>query len=102
MRLPRYHPLDSREGLGMQRENLPAPSEADDKPIHCGRQVISTRTGMSFLTGMVSSDGGSILKSASVAGIVPDIRVSFARVTCSSGSCLYLAVWPANWISRSA
>src|ERR1022692_3246515 len=38
---------------------------------HCGRQVISTRTGISFLTGIVNSDGGSILKSASVAGIVP-------------------------------
>jgi hypothetical protein len=39
--------------------------------LYCGRQVISTRTGISFLTGIVSSDGGSILKSVSVAGIVP-------------------------------
>ena len=38
---------------------------------YCGRQVMSTRTGISFLTGIVSSDGGSILKSESVAGIVP-------------------------------
>ena len=41
--------------------------------LYCGRQVISTRTGISFLTGIVSSDGGSILKSERVAGIVPDI-----------------------------
>jgi short-subunit dehydrogenase len=32
---------------------------------------MSTRTGMSFLTGIVRSEGGSILKSVSVAGIVP-------------------------------
>jgi hypothetical protein len=38
---------------------------------HCGCQVMSTRTGIWFLTGIVKSDGGSILKSASVAGIVP-------------------------------
>ena len=42
--------------------------------LHNGCQVISTRTGISFL-GIVKSDGGSILKSDSVAGIVPDIRV---------------------------
>ena len=34
---------------------------------------MSTRTGISFLTGIVKSDGGSILKSESVAGIVPVI-----------------------------
>jgi hypothetical protein len=45
--------------------------------IHCGRHVISTRTGISFLTGTAKSDGGSILKSDSVAGIVPDIRIWF-------------------------
>ena len=39
--------------------------------IYCGRQVMSMRTGISFLTGIVKSDGGSILKSESVAGIVP-------------------------------
>src|SRR5215472_10265018 len=37
----------------------------------CGAHVISTFTGMSFFTGMVRSDGGSILKSVSEAGIVP-------------------------------
>ncbi len=37
---------------------------------------MSTRTGISFLTGIVNSVGG-IPKSDSVAGIVPDIRVSF-------------------------
>ena len=45
--------------------------------IHCGRHVMSTRTGISFLTGTANSDGGSILKSESVAGIVPDIRIWF-------------------------
>jgi len=48
--------------------------------LYCGRQVISTRTGISFLTGRVSSVGGSILKSVSVAGIVPDILISFPCV----------------------
>lgn len=40
------------------------------------RHVISTRTGISFLIGIVRNFGGSILKSVSVAGMVPDIRVS--------------------------
>ena len=31
--------------------------------IYCGRQVMSTRTGISFLMGIASSDGGSIMKS---------------------------------------
>jgi hypothetical protein len=39
--------------------------------LYCERQVISTRTGISFLTGIVNSDGGSILKSVNVAGMVP-------------------------------
>src|ERR1700722_576668 len=42
----------------------------------CLRQVISTCTGISFFTGSASKDGGSILKSESVAGMVPDIRAS--------------------------
>ena len=46
------------------------------------RHVRSTRTGTSFFTGMVSSDGGSILKSESVAGIVPDSRV-WSPCVCS-------------------
>ena len=45
-------------------------------PAYCGRHVMSTRTGISFLTGIVKSEGGSILKSDSVAGIVPVIWVS--------------------------
>ena len=45
--------------------------------IQYGRHVMSTRTGISFLTAIVKSDGGSILKSDSVAGIVPDIRIWF-------------------------
>jgi hypothetical protein len=53
---------------------------------HCGRQVISTRTGISFLVGIVKSVGGSILKSDSVAGIVPEIRVSLPSVTSWKGT----------------
>jgi len=48
-------------------------------PLSCHfslRQVISTRTGISFFTGIAKSDGGSILKSVTVVGIVPDIRIS--------------------------
>jgi hypothetical protein len=48
-----------------------------DIGIHCGRHVMSTRTGISFLTGTAKSDGGSILKSDNVAGIVPEIRIWF-------------------------
>ena len=59
---------------------------------HCGRHVISTRTGISFSTGSVKSVGGSILKSDSVAGIVPEIRVSFPCVTNWNGTRLYWAV----------
>ena len=44
---------------------------------YCARQVISTRTGISFLTGIVRNEGGSILKSENVAGMVPEIRASF-------------------------
>jgi hypothetical protein len=43
--------------------------------FYCECQVISTRTGISFFTGMVNSEGGSILKSDSVAGTVPEILV---------------------------
>jgi hypothetical protein len=41
-----------------------------------GRQVASTRMGMSFLMGMVRSLGGSILKSEHLAGMAPVMRVS--------------------------
>ena len=54
--------------------------QRDEQTFHCGRHVISTRMGISFFTGIVSSEGGSILKSVSVAGIVPDMRVSFPCV----------------------
>ena len=40
-------------------------------------QVMSTFTGISFFTGTVSSLGGSILKSESVAGMVPVTRRIF-------------------------
>ena len=59
---------------------------------HCGRHVISTRTGISFLTGSVKSVGRSILKSDRVAGIVPEIRVSFPCVNNWNGTRLYWAV----------
>lgn len=55
---------------------------------HCGLHVISMRIGISFFTGMVSSDGGSILKSVSVVGIVPAIRLSLPSVTNSKATCL--------------
>ena len=51
-----------------------------ERPIHRGRHVISTRTGSSFFTGTANSEGGSILKSDNVAGMVPDIRVSLPCV----------------------
>lgn len=49
-------------------------------PAYCFCQVKSTFTGMSFLIGMVSSEGGSILKSVSLAGIVPVSRFSLPVV----------------------
>src|SRR5215472_6785334 len=80
---------DSRV-LGAQVEMTP--SAAESKPttpldLYCCRQVISTCTGISFLTGIVSKVGGSILKSVRVAGIVPVILVSSPcfvswKVTC--------------------
>ena len=38
---------------------------------------MSTRTGISFLTEIARSEGGSILKSDNVAGIVPEILIWF-------------------------
>jgi hypothetical protein len=43
---------------------------------YCGRQVKSTRIGISFLIGTVRNFGGSILNSDTVAGIVPVILIS--------------------------
>src|SRR4249919_1507267 len=51
-------------------------------------QVISIRMGNSFFTGKVSRVGGSILKSESVAGMVPVIRVSFRSCATWNGTCL--------------
>ena len=62
---------------------------------------MSTRTGISFLTGIANSDGGSILKSVRVAGIVPVIRIWFPCVASWNGTCLNWAVWPANCTSKS-
>jgi hypothetical protein len=59
-------------------------------------QLMSPRTGISFFTGMAKSDGGSILKSESVAGIVPVMRKLFPSLASCSGTCLYSAVCPAN------
>jgi hypothetical protein len=53
-----------------------------------GCQVISTRTGISFLTGMVRRVGGSMLKSARVAGMVPETRISFPGRVSSNGTWL--------------
>lgn len=55
--------------------------------LHCALQVISTRMGISFFTGMVRSEGGSILKSARVAGMVPEMRVSSPCLTTSKAIC---------------
>jgi hypothetical protein len=49
------------------------------------RQVMSARTGISFFTGKVKRDGGSILKSDREVGMVPDIRVLLATVSLSQG-----------------
>ena len=72
--------------LAMTRDLALAPSHFSF------RQVISTRTGISFFTAIVRSDGGLILKSASVTGMVPVIFVSFPCFDCSNRTCLYLAV----------
>jgi hypothetical protein len=50
-------------------------------PGPCGRHVMSTCTGISFLIGTVKSLGVSILKSDTVAGMVPVIRISFPCFT---------------------
>jgi len=49
---------------------------------------MSTRTGMSFLTGIVRSEGGSILKSESVEGMVPVICVLPPCFSTLKGTCL--------------
>ncbi len=41
---------------------------------YIGRQVMSTRTGISFLMGTVRNEGRSILKSLHVSGMVPVMR----------------------------
>jgi hypothetical protein len=54
---------------------------------YCELQVIWTRTGISFFTGRVRSEGGSILKSVRVAGMVPVIRVSSPCLATSKATC---------------
>src|ERR1035438_7126612 len=63
---------------------------------YIGRHVISTRTGISFLIGIVRNDGGSSLKSTHVAGTVPVMRTSLPLVVFSKATWLYFIVWPAN------
>ena len=96
---PRYWRL---AGPFLQHNHRREVLRDSETTLYCGRHVISTRTGISFLTGTAKSDGGSILKSDSVAGMVPEIRIWFPCVASWNGTCLYWAVWPANWISRSA
>lgn len=54
---------------------------------YCVAQVISTRMGTSFFTGTVSNDGGSILKSESLVGMVPVMCFSLPSVFTSNGTC---------------
>jgi len=71
---PSRSPPNSRN---TQKGSCPEPERKGATPaLHIGCQVRSTRTGISFLTGTVRNDGGSILKSESFAGIAPVIRVS--------------------------
>lgn len=53
---------------------------------YIGLQVISTRTGISFLMGTVRNNGRSILKSEQVAGIVPIMRTFLPCVTRWKGT----------------
>ena len=55
---------------------------------YCCFHVISTLTGMSFLIGMVSRVGGSILKSVSLEGMVPVIFFSFPCAETWNGTSL--------------
>lgn len=48
--------------------------ELEGELIHSGCQVISTFTGISFFKGTVKNEGGEILKSDSVDGMVPVMR----------------------------
>lgn len=66
------------------------------------RQVISMCTGISFFTGTVNGDGGSILESETVARIVPDSLATAPCIVSWNGASLYCAVCPAHWISRLA
>jgi catechol 2,3-dioxygenase-like lactoylglutathione lyase family enzyme len=56
------------------RDVFPGTERKVQGPIHMGRQVISTRIGISFLIGTVRKEGRSILKSEQVAGTIPVIR----------------------------
>ena len=86
-----FTPPDGMQETGSWETHLTSKSS-----IYCRRQVMSTRTGISFLTGMVRSDGGSILKSESVAGMIPVIWVSPLCFSTLKGTFLYWTVCPAN------
>jgi len=63
------------EQVGRRLKIGPPRRETNRIYLHIGRHVVSARTGISFLTGTVKNEGGEILKSESIAGIVPEIRV---------------------------
>jgi|GEM_PF-6125508 len=74
--LPRLGAKASRNDNLIKQESEGEYREWNDR-VQFERQVMSTRTGISFLIGTVRKEGRSILKSEHVAGIVPDIRTSF-------------------------
>ena len=57
--------------IRLDRDFCGMATAAKGSPSYCECQVMSTRTGISFLIGMARNDGGSILKSEQVAGTVP-------------------------------
>ena len=72
-------PAQDRSSVSDRAEKQCARSTSQEKARYygVGRQLKSTRTGISFLRGMVRSVGGSILKSVNFAGMVPVITVWF-------------------------
>ena len=78
-----------RQGRMSHEEGLSCGKRFSDLvfSVYCGLHVMSTRTGISFFTGMVRSEGGSILKSESVVGIVPVMCFSLPWVVTSNETC---------------
>jgi len=72
-------------------------------PVHCGRHVMSTRTGISFLTGTARSDGGRSLKSGQRGWNCSRYPNLISLSHQLERNLFYTGrFWPANWISRSA